>query len=428
MFRSPVLDDIRSNIHTKPIPWKGLNRAKIVTEDEGQSFETLGKLGSAERQERVRADAEKYADLVVQLLSREIRDDLFKYLLLFVVEYGESVPEFAQALAAKTKSFPLFNSFFEYNDEQITVLTALSISVQATSGTLAPLDVIESLYRFTIQHLLLTSSNNVNYKDLGAQILDVLLQDQNYRTAFHQYEHEAIPAVLALVASAPLQIQYTSLLVLWILSFDKQSAVAFTTEYNVVSVVLDTAKSALKEKIVRLSLAILSNIVRFARKQAIPVLIAEGALSTTNLLSARKWNDEELVADLTFVKNELTQAYDSMTTFEEYEAELKTSKLRWTPVHRNKAFWIENIQHFKDHDWTVLKDVLQLLEKSDDSVTLAVACHDIAAIVGQDSDASEVITKVGGKVRLMQLIANPDTEVRYEALKATQKMLAHIFA
>lgn len=426
MIRNPLLDETRSSIHSRPIPWKGLNRANVVTEEEVQSFETLGRLSGSERVDLVQQNAAKYAEMLVQLFSKDIRDDLVKYLVLFVVENGSAAPKFAQSIASHPETFGSLNKMLTRKDEQISILAAVSISTLASTSVLAPVVSLEALYKYIIQNFLLATKPDLNYKDLGTQLLVRVLQDPRYRDSFLPFESEAVPAVLAQVASAPLQLQYHSLLVLWVLSFDKNQTSNLLTVYSISPVILDSAKTALKEKIVRVSVAILANLVRFDPKQSIPILIAEGTLSTIRLLEARKWNDEELQADLQYLKSHLTNAFESMTTFEEYSNELNARKLRWTPVHKNSAFWIENIDEFKTREWSVLKQLVHLVAESNDAVTLAVACHDIASVVDQAPEATQVITQIGGKTRLMELIAYQDTEVRFEALKATQKIISHI--
>lgn len=398
----------------------------MVTEEEVQSFETLGKLSSSERVDLVQQNASKYAEMLVQLFSKDIRDDLVKFLVLFVVENGSAAPRFARSIASHPESFSSLSKMLTRKDEQISMLAAVAISTLASTSILAPSVSLEALYKYIIQNLLLATKSDLNYKDLGTQLLVKALQDPKYRDSFLPFESEAVPAVLAQVASAPLQLQYSSLLTLWVLSFGKNKTLNLLTVYSVAPVIIDLAKNALKEKVVRVSVAILANLVRFVPKQSIPILIIEGTLSTIRLLEARKWNDEELQADLEYLKSQLTNAFESMTTFEEYSNELKARKLRWTPVHKNSAFWIENIDKFKAQEWFVLKQLAQLVGESNDAVTLAVACHDIASVIDQAPEATQIITQVGGKTRLMELIAYQDTEVRFQALKATQKMISHI--
>ncbi|GMM52955.1 H(+)-transporting V1 sector ATPase subunit H [Starmerella bacillaris] len=426
MIRNPILDEVRNNVDSRPIPWKGLNRANIVTEDEVQSFESLGKLTPPERLEQVRKDAPRYAGIVAQILSKDGREDLVKYLVLFIAEYSSTVPAFADSLVGIDEVWHCLAKMLTRGDEQIATLAAASLA--ALTKTKLNEETSTAFFDYVVDTLLCAGSDEIDQKDLGAQLLATVLQNNASRVPFRKYEQRAVPELGRLALTAPLQLQYSSLLVLWILSFDKHAGNRYLNQFNIVPTLLDVAQRGVKEKIVRLCIATLANLVRLIPQAAIPVIIAEGAMTNGKVLPDRKWNDEELQSDLDYLNTTLVEAFDSMTTFEEYLAELQAHKLRWSPVHRNRAFWMENIDEFRKDDWAVLKRLVALALQSKDNVTLAVACHDIAAIVHQNSDAVQVISRAGGKVRIMELIGDSDNDVRYEALRASQVMLQHILA
>lgn len=427
MIRNPVLDEVRSSIHSKPIPWNGLVRANVVDESEVQSFESLGKLSSQERHHKVADESQKYAELVAQLLLKDIRDDIVKYLVLFMVEYGDDIPSFATALAKQAPIYEALSQRFSRKDSQIATLSAVALSILATSGVQAPAASVEATFNYIVTNLFKNAKNDIHLKDLGAQLIARLVQDNTYRSQFSKFADSAVPSLNELVSTGPLQVQYTSLITLWILSFDKVEAVKFLTEFNVVKTVIETCRQAIREKIVRVGIAVLSNLLRFAPKTAVPVLIAEDALPACKLIAQRKWTDEELVADLDYLTSTLTTEFHNMTTFEEYSGELKSKNLRWSHVHTNQGFWTENIDEFSKNNWDVLKQLIALLNSSNE-VTVAVAAHDIAEVVKQVPEAATVVAETGGKIKLMELISHENAEVRFEALRATQSLLAHIFA
>lgn len=78
---------------------------------------------------------------------------------------------------------------------------------------------------------------------------------------------------------------------------------------------MDLAKSAVKEKLVRLCLAIWKNFLLKARKDMIPVFVGAKVLDFIEHLSSRKISDEEMLADMTFIKEELIKAYQSLKYF-----------------------------------------------------------------------------------------------------------------
>ena len=89
-------------------------------------------------------------------------------------------------------------------------------------------------------------------------------------------------------------------------------------------------------------------------------------------------------------------------TYDEYQSELLSGHLSWTPVHESDLFWKENATKLNDNDYELLKYVFQvfmrqtvssltdaplhrilirLLNESNDATVLAVASHDLGQYV-----------------------------------------------
>lgn len=93
----------------------------------------------------------------------------------------------------------------------------------------------------------------------------------------------------------------------------------------------------------------------------------------------------------------LTHPCDS--TYDEYNSELQSGHLSWTPVHESDMFWKENATKLNDGNHQQLKYVsrvsspptsykppqcrvlVELLKNSQDPLVLAVASHDIGQYV-----------------------------------------------
>eukprot|EP00960_Hanusia_phi_P019223 567246-Hanusia_phi.AAC.2 len=54
------------------------------------------------------------------------------------------------------------------------------------------------------------------------------------------------------------------------------------------------------------------------------------------------WMDEEVLQDVTLLRNELAANEVSSSTFDEYCKEVLSGKLDWTPRHKSTAFWEHN--------------------------------------------------------------------------------------
>ena len=190
MIRNPILDDVRNNVDSRPIPWKGLNRANIVTEDEVQSFESLGKLTPPERLEQVRKDAPRYAGIVAQILSKDGREDLVKYLVLFIAEYSSTVPAFADSLVGIDEVWHCLAKMLTRGDEQFATLAAASLA--ALTPTTLNEDTTTAFFDYFVATLPCSASAVIAPKNLCSHLCATDLPNNSTRVAFHNLEHRTL--------------------------------------------------------------------------------------------------------------------------------------------------------------------------------------------------------------------------------------------
>lgn len=110
-------------------------------------------------------------------------------------------------------------------------------------------------------------------------------------------------------------------------------------------------------------------------------MIGSRVLEHIDQLSSRKFADDELLSDLSFIKDELLKAYQSLNSFDEYASEIKSGKLRWSPPHTSELFWQDNAGRLEDSDNDLLKQLCRLLSTSSDPLVLAVVANDLGEYV-----------------------------------------------
>jgi V-type H+-transporting ATPase subunit H len=115
----------------------------------------------------------------------------------------------------------------------------------------------------------------------------------------------------------------------------------------------------------------------------------------------------------------------SHRTWEEYEAEVKSGRLEWSPTHQSDAFWKINGSRLNDKDHEIVRILSKILVTSTDPTTLAVAASDIGQYVKYIPDGKKLVQEIGAKTRIMELMTNPNADVRYQALLATQKFMVN---
>lgn len=84
------------------------------------------------------------------------------------------------------------------------------------------------------------------------------------------------------------------------------------------------------------------NLLTQAPTQNLPSLFVQKTLALVSSLQERKWSDEEIEDDLTYLSTELKGRLEGLTTYDEYLSELESGKLVWSPTHESEDFWKEN--------------------------------------------------------------------------------------
>lgn len=137
-------------------------------------------------------------------------------------------------------------------------------------------------------------------------------------------------------------------------------------------------------------------------------MVSSKVLKQLSILEQRKFDDEDIVADIEFL-NERLQAsvqdlrlvfstlsnaftifgvcvghyigFSYFSSFDEYATELKSGRLEWSPVHRSAQFWRENAGRLNEKNYELLRILNHLLQNSHDPLVLAVAAFDIGEYV-----------------------------------------------
>ena len=205
------------------------------------------------------------------------------------------------------------------------------------------------------------------------------------------------------------------------------------------------------------------NLLEKAPEVNLGPLMDNKLLNLCNVLSARKWTDEDILADLEMLTTELQKNAHELTygrgphepvlpgtaasrgtclhrasverqavpvarrarSFEEYAAEVRSSKLEWSPMHRSDAFWKLNSQRLNEQNYELLRILARLLSTSTDPIVLSIAAHDIGEYVTANPRGKRIVQELGAKQRIMELMNNENATVRYEALLSTQKFMVN---
>ncbi|KAG0680256.1 H(+)-transporting V1 sector ATPase subunit H [Pichia californica] len=372
-----------------------------------------------------------------ELFESTITDEFFK------ISKGNPYPPFIEILNSTTSNS---NNDDENNQDNfiISILTAhILTSLLTTVPAQQPassLDLVSLLFKY-IQINLITS-NKLQYRFLGIQLLKELLSIKSFRNIYISHTEYLDSLInIMLDKNIELQMRYLSIYCLWTLTFDSKTSQLLTTnaKYSeIIPSMFKFANDAVKEKVVRLSISILINFLNTSinstnKNEIIKKFLLTNGLTIIKNLIERKWSDDELKEDLNSLYELLNDSIKSLTNFDEYENEIKTKHLLWSPCHKNTEFWYDNIDKFKENNWKLLKSLVSLLSDSsigDSNLTQlyinqSIICYDLSMIIKVAPEVIKIINTMGTKTQIMTLMNSPNSNVKYEALRTTQLLVAN---
>eukprot|EP00928_Gymnodinium_smaydae_P053940 TRINITY_DN3780_c0_g4_i1.p2 TRINITY_DN3780_c0_g4~~TRINITY_DN3780_c0_g4_i1.p2 ORF type:complete len:462 (+),score=140.13 TRINITY_DN3780_c0_g4_i1:74-1387(+) len=250
-----------------------------------------------------------------------------------------------------------------------------------------------------------------------------LLKSDKYRAKVWRHPGVADNLVNFDPETAQSQVQYKSLFGMWLATYD-QALVGNFKALKVVAKVKDVVRVSRIEKVVRMALTLLRNMLK--HKELGEEVVESGLLDLVQQLEFEKWRDAELYDDIRELSQLIANAVQELSNFERYERELSSGKLTWSFVHTSK-FWGENVMKFDQNDFRAVKTLATLLLNPDtDATTLAVACHDVGEFCALHPLGKKKAAQFAIKERVMELMGAKGDEyrdLRREALLCCQKIM-----
>ncbi|CAI5474265.1 unnamed protein product [Closterium sp. Yama58-4] len=306
--------------------------------------------------------------------------------------------------------------------------TSAPAAAPAAAGAVTParaagnIDYVLEPFIAWLCHQLTRPVHPVRAVPAAITALATTLRDVSARSIFAKADgvRLLLPYIAPVAGQNQMQLLYEAVLCLWLLSFHEPSLEAIR-QARVLPRLIDVAKSSAKEKIVRVAVLTLSNLMTRGHLGA--SMVELGLPKVVQSLKLHAWHDEDLKEALEALDVGLRHNLRVMSSFDKYRQEVLSGSLDWTPMHKDAAFWRENVMHFEDNDFQVLRALVALLDTSHEPRTLAVACHDLGQFITYHPAGRGVAHDMKGKERVLRLLDNADPEVRKQALLAVQKLL-----
>lgn len=203
-----------------------------------------------------------------------------------------------------------------------------------------------------------------------------------------------------------------------------------TRDHDIVTLYTQLLRISPKEKITRLLISTLKNLLSTNQSTLLPAANTARLPALLANVKGRHLTDPDLLEDLEGLKTMLEEYSKSQTTFDQYANELRSGHLRWSPPHRNAAFWKENARRILEEDKGELpRKLVEILSKAweNDKQVLAIGCNDVAFLVKEVPEKKGQLEKLGLKTRVMELMQADDESVRWESLRAVGEWMRYSF-
>jgi V-type H+-transporting ATPase subunit H len=202
------------------------------------------------------------------------------------------------------------------------------------------------------------------------------------------------------------------------------------SEYDIVLLYTQLLRLSPKEKTTRLLVSTLHNLLVHNQNTLLPTAVLARLPALLQNLKTRQFADPDLREDMDKLRELLDDYTKTKTTFDEYVGELNAGHLRWSPPHRNTVFWAENARKILEFEnGALVRRLADIMRKpwDNDKAVLAIACNDVGCLVREVPEKRGQLERLGLKTRVMELMSEPDENVRWESLRALGGWLQYSF-
>jgi V-type H+-transporting ATPase subunit H len=428
------------------IPWPTYQAAGIISKEQLEMIYNIDKKPIAEQAKCIEARGVEYIKLITTLLDGISKEEVALYVLALLDELAAAKPQlllFFHAAIFESKGecdpiVPLMKLLTRqslYILEKATTLIAKVLSftgyIPIAPDALAEQVLTEHMNQFSDSLMIVIKSINPSEGIEAPKVVYALagLQQLVFSTPGRAaiLAADGLPSLGGVMGGgsysshSAVQLLYQVSFCLWSLSYSEDAAKAMVaSKLGVVAKLTDVVKSVQKEKVVRVALATLKNLLKVPSASA--DMVGAGFVKVLEHLEQRKWADEDIVSDIAVLAAALEVDLQGMSSWEVYAKEVASGKLEWTPSHKSDNFWKDNFRNFEVREFAVAKQLVALLS-SEEALTKAIACHDIAEFIKIHPEGRRVMTQFGAKKPAMTLLKDTDPEVQKYALTAVQRLM-----
>lgn len=413
-----ILDELRADDSL----WSTIQHSQFLTSSESETLRLLRKVSMKYIDHLPDTGSKDYAEVIFILLSKARLTSISKIVLLLTIDTLKTSSHLREQTIALSDPDPLdiCINLMKPSDEKLMFLAALCatllIAISSQPDT-------EKVNQFLTWIVAIFDQYQTNQQETAVQMCNGILTNPSVRRTFWTYER-LIPLLQKLCErEGNQQLLYYLLNCFWLLSFDKKVSAKFESEHGVVSMLVHIARRDIKEKNLRLIFATCRNLLDQYDDRALIELFSLQFFPLCEVLSRRKWSDENLAEDVKYIDERLRMKINSMSNFEAYMSELSSGHLYWSPPHKSRDFWRDNAERFESDNLKALRLLGHILSSSSDPEVLSVVTHDIASYLKYRSEGRSYCMKLGIKESIMRLMTHSNAKVRMHALSALRSFM-----
>lgn len=429
-----VLQQRANEIRSQRINWMSYLQSQMINQDDYNFIIAFDSSTPEQRGALLKSQSHQCSKTFLSLVGHISKDQTLQYILIMIddmlQEDKSRVEIFKHVKHSKKKGDSAWSPFLALltrPDGFIMNMTSRIIAkIACWSHELMDGSDLNFYLTWLRDQLKLPSNE---YIQSVARCLQMMLRIDEYRLAFVVTVDGLSTLVTVLAGRLNFQIQYQLTFCLWVMTFNVAIAEKMS-KFKVIPILADILSESAKEKVTRIILATLRNLIEkpedpeISRDNAIAMVQCK-VLKQLDILQGRKFDDPDLTDDVQFLNEKLQASVQDLSSFDEYSTEIKSGRLEWSPVHSSEKFWRENTHRLNERNYELLKILVYLLETSKDALVLSVAAHDIGEYVRHYPRGKHVIENLGGKQQVMHLLSHDDPNVRYQALLCVQKLMVH---
>jgi len=427
----------------RDIPWETYMSTKLISGTSLQLLRRYDHRSESQRAQLLDDDGPAYVRVFVRVLRDIFKEDTVEYVLALIDEMLTANPKRARlfhdnALADDDTYEPFLRLLRKGNwfvQEKSCKILALIVSVRPknqsgvasngeTSNEKKPFtsidDVLIGLVKWLCEQLK-KPSHPTRGVPTAINCLSTLLKEPVVRSSFVQADGVKllVPLICPASTQQSIQLLYETCLCIWLLSY-YEPAIEYLATSRTLPRLIEVVKSSTKEKVVRVVVLTLKNLMS---KGTLGAQMVDLQLpQVVQSLKAQAWSDEDLLDALNSLEEGLKDNIKKLSSFDKYKQEVLLGNLDWSPMHKDPIFWRENITNFEEHDFQILRVLLTILDSSNDPRTLAVACFDISQFIQVHPAGRIIVTDLKAKERVMKLMNHESAEVTKNALLCIQRL------